>query len=224
VIVSINQPAYLPWLGYFDRIAASDLHVVLDHVQFEKGSFVNRNRVRTRDGSTWLTVPVRTKGRFGAAPIATLEIDDSSGWRRKHWETLRQSYGRAPFFEQHAGFFASVYEREWPTLGPLCAEVTGYLLRELGISTPLVASHALDPRGAKDELVLDLCVKARATTYLSGALGRNYLREELFAARGIEVEYQDYVHPVYRQLGPGFEPAMAAVDLLFTCGPERMAA
>ena len=62
MIISINQPAYLPWLGYFERIAMSDLHIVLDHVQFEKGSFTNRNKVRTGDDAAWLTVPLATKG------------------------------------------------------------------------------------------------------------------------------------------------------------------
>jgi hypothetical protein len=218
VIVSINQPAYLPWLGYFDRIAASDVHVVLDHVQFEKGSFVNRNRVRTPDGSTWLSVPVRTKGRFRELPIASLEIDESAGWRRKHWQTLRQAYGRAPHFAEHEQFFAGVYARDWPRLAPLCEQLTGYLLQAFGIDTPLARSFQLAPHGAKDELVLDLCATTGATTYLSGPLGRDYLRESIFSERGIRVVYQDYAHPVYPQLHEPFEPLMAAVDLLFNAG------
>ena len=96
MIVSINQPAYLPWLGYFHRIAVSGAHVVLDHVQFEKNSFTNRNKVRTAGGWCWLTVPVRTKGRFGDLAIRSLEIDNSTDWRARHWKTLYQSYKRAP--------------------------------------------------------------------------------------------------------------------------------
>jgi hypothetical protein len=219
VIVSVNQPAYLPWLGYFERIARSDLHVVLDHVQFEKGSFVNRNKVRTAAGWTWLSVPVRTNGRFGALPIDGLEIDDATSWARKHWETLRQSYRRTPYFAEDEAFFASVYERAWPRLAPLCDAITNHLLGRFGITTPIVSSSELAPEGAKDELVLDLCRKTGATTYLSGALGRDYLREERFAEHGIEVVYQDYRHPTYPQAHGGFEPFMAGVDLLFNCGP-----
>ena len=74
MIVSINQPAYLPWLGYFERIANSDLHIVLDHVQFEKNSFTNRNKIRTKEGWMWLSVPVKTKGKFGELNINELEI------------------------------------------------------------------------------------------------------------------------------------------------------
>src|SRR5262249_28506311 len=132
MIVSVNQPAYLPWLGYFHRIAASDVHVVLDHVQFEKNSYVNRNKVRTDPGWCWLTVPVKTKGKFGALPIRSTEIDDASGWRRRHWHTLSQAYAHAPSFAPHRDFFASIYERPWTLLVDVCREVNDYLLRALG--------------------------------------------------------------------------------------------
>ena len=219
MIVSINQPAYLPWLGYFHRVAASDRHVVLDSVQFEKNSFTNRNRIRTREGSTWLTVPVSTKGRFGDLVIRDLEIADDPRWATKHWATLEASYRKAPYFAAHAPFFEDTYHRPWKKLNDLAAHITAYLLEAFGIATPLVTSTDLGVGGAKDELVLNLCQATGATVYLSGPLGRDYLRPELFEAAGIEVRFDDYRHPEYRQAHPGFEPAMAAVDLLFNYGP-----
>ncbi len=220
MIVSINQPAYLPWLGYFERIARSDVHVVLDDVQFEKNSFVNRNRVLGSAGPTWLTVPVETSGRFGGLRIDELGIADDR-WRKKHWATITQSYGRAPHFGEHAPFFESVYARSWPRLGELLGEINGYLMRQLGITTRVVSSRELGHEGAKDELVLDVCRRLGATTYLSGALGRSYLREVLFAAAGIGVVYQEYRPARYEQgrgEGADFVPAMAAVDVLFRHG------
>lgn len=167
----------------------------------------------------WLTVPVRTKGRFGSLPIDELEVDNGRNWRRRHLATLEQAYARAPHFDEHRAWLTGVYGREWSLLAGLCAETTGYLLDALAIETPLVRSSELDPRGAKDELVLDLCRKVGATTYLSGALGRDYLREGLFTEVGIRVVYQDYRHPSYPQLGKPFLPAMSIVDLLFNVGP-----
>ena len=106
-VVSINQPAYLPWLGYYDRIARADIHVELDCVQFEKNSFANRNRIRLRQGSAWLTVPVRTKGRFGDLMIDEIEISGDGRWQGKHWRSLSQAYAHAPHFasisRMHAG-------------------------------------------------------------------------------------------------------------------------
>lgn len=217
MIVSINQPAYLPWLGYFDRVAASDVRVVLDHVQFEKNSFTNRNKVRTAAGWCWLTVPVSTSGKFGCA-IEKLEIAPGRDWRSKHWESLRMNYTRAEHFADHAKFFDGLFRREWRLLKPLMDEITAYLLAAFEIRTPLVFSSDLKPVGTKSDLVLNICRELKATRYLSGPLGKDYLDEAAFERAGIAVEYHRYNHPTYPQAFPGFEPNMAAVDLLFNCG------
>jgi hypothetical protein len=219
MIVSINQSAYLPWLGYFHRIAVADAHIVLDHVQFEKNSFTNRNKVRMREGWCWLTVPVKTAGRFGDLPICDLEIASERPWTAKHWETLKLNYSQAPFFDQHAGFFRGIYTRTWLKLADLMRELTDYLLDVFGIRTKLYFSSQMKTSGKKDELVLNLCRELGATAYLSGPLGRNYLREEMFGEQNIAVRYDDYQHPSYSQVYPGFEPYMAAIDLLFNAGP-----
>ena len=99
MIISINQPAYLPWLGYFERIERSDIHIVLDHVQFEKNTFVNRNKIRTKDNVIWLTVPLSTKGKFGKLQINNLEIASQINWQRKHWQTIRTCFSRAKYFK-----------------------------------------------------------------------------------------------------------------------------
>lgn len=222
MIVSINQPAYLPWLGYFERIAASDLHIVLDHVQFEKNSFTNRNKARTREGSTWLTVPLATKGRFGDLAINTLDFAPNDPWRKKHWSTLRMSYARAPFFAAYAPAYEALYARDWAGFMPMVRAFLEQHLRDLEIKTPLRYSSELGVGGTKSELVLNLCRAADADTYLSGALGRDYLDEASFAAAGIAVRYQDFSHPTYQQCQPGFEPFMGVLDLIFNHGPSSL--
>lgn len=222
MIVSINQPAYLPWLGYFHRIAVSDVHVVLDHVQFEKNSFTNRNKIRTAEGWSWLTVPVKTSGKFGELPINEVEISNEKNWALKHWQSLRFNYSKADFFGQHAVFFESIYARRWQKLAPLTGDITTYLLNAFGTGAKLYFSSQMKVSGKKDELVLNLCRELGATVYLSGPLGRNYLREDLFSSHGIEVRYDDYQHPTYPQVYPGFEPYMSALDLLFNAGPASL--
>lgn len=222
MIVSINQPAYLPWLGYFHRIAVSDVHIVLDHVQFEKNSFTNRNKIRTREAWCWLTVPVSTAGKFGHLPIREVGIANEKEWAQKHWRTLRLNYAGAPFFDQHALFFEKIYGRRWEKLAELTTEITHYLLEAFGISTKLCFSSQMKVLGKKDELVLNLCREFGAKVYLSGPLGRNYLREDLFKGQGIAVRYDDYQHPTYQQVHGGFEPYMAAIDLLFNAGPASL--
>jgi hypothetical protein len=219
LIVSIGQPAYLPWLGYFDRIAKSDLHVVLDHVDPGKRSMVPRNKVRTAQDWTWITVPLLTKGRVDALSIASLAINNDQPWARKHWNTLQANYSKAPYFSDYKGFFQDIYDRDWTRLTPLLDETTTYLLDELGIGTRLVRSSNLDPSERKSELILDLCRKVGATTYISGPFGRDYLDLPAFECAGIKVVFHDYAHPEYRQAFDGFEPYMSIIDLLFNHGP-----
>jgi hypothetical protein len=220
MIISINQPAYLPWLGYFHRIAISDTHVILDSVQLEKNSFTNRNKVRTSQGWCWLTVPVRTAGKFGALEIAEVEIDNDRPWAKKHWATLCASYSKAPFFKPHAGFFESVYNRHWTKLHDLTWTITKYVLDVLDVRTEIRFSSELGATGKKDELILNLCRKMGANVYFSGPLGKDYLRENLFQEQGIAVQYHEYQHPTYKQVYPGFKPYMTTLDLLFNAGPK----
>lgn len=222
MIVSINQPAYLPWLGYFHRIAVSDLHIVLDHVQFEKNGYGNRNKVRTKDGWCWLTVPLKTKGKFGDLRLDQVEIADNPDWAAKHGAALAQYYGRAPHYAAHAAALKDWYGRPWGRLGELTRATTRYQLDALGIRTPLLFSSEMGVTGAKDELILNLCRAVGATTYLSGPLGRDYIREERFTAAGVRLAYHDYTHPAYPQRYPGFEPTMAALDLLLNHGPDSL--
>lgn len=222
MIVSINQPAYLPWLGYFHRIAVSDLHVVFDHVQFEKNSFTNRNKIRTKEGWCWLTVPLKTKGKFGELAIKDIEIANDLNWREKHWQTLRLNYGKARYAAEHLPFFEGIYARPWAQLNDLLRETTRYLIEKLGIRTPIVYSSEMKVEGRKSDLVLNICRQVGATTYLSGALGKGYLDEPSFAQEGIKVCYQDYKHPEYSQVYPGFQPNMAVLDLLFNHGPDSL--
>ena len=221
MIVSINQPAYLPWLGYFNRVANSDLHIVLDHVQYEKNSFTNRNKIRTAQGFSWLTLPLKTKGRFGKLAINTVEIADIPSWNRKHWDSLRFAYAKAPYFKDYMNWLETAYAKQWLLMGDVLNECNDWLYKCLGIDTPIVYSSDLGISTTKDRLIIDLCLKVEATTYLSGPLGRNYLKPKEFEAAGIELTYHDYQHPVYQQFQGGvFLPYMSTVDLLFNEGAE----
>lgn len=224
MVVSINQPAYLPWLGYFERIAQSDIHVILDHVQFEKNSFVNRNKVPGPNGPVWLTVPVSTKGKFGDLAINKLQISNGQPWAKKQWRTIKMIYQKSPFFADHAEFFEDTYQREWKSLSDLCYHFTNYLLEHFDIKTKLWHSSDIGVSSINSDMVLDLCKALSATKYISGAQGRDYLESEKFSAAGIEIEFQDYQHPGYKQVGvPQFIPLMSSIDLLFNHGPNSSA-
>lgn len=217
MLVSIHQPAYLPWMGYIDKIARSDVFIYLDTVQFQKGSFQNRNRILTANGPQWLTVPVETKGKLFDVPLKDLPIAAKQNWQRKHAAAIVQAYGKAPEFARLWPELVPYYSQPWDRLSDLCFAMLQTLLRLTGITSTRIikASEMGTIEGQKGDLVLSLCQAVGATSYLSGSLGRDYVDLDDFATAGIDVRFQDYAHPVYPQKQDGFTPAMGLVDLLF---------
>ena len=148
--VTILQPSYLPWLGFFEQMTRSDKFVLLDDVQYTRRDWRNRNKVRVKEGWVWLTVPVQQKSRFSQSLLET-RIDNSVSWRRKHLETLRQHYCKAPFFEKYFPRCQQIYEKDWEFLFDLCLETIQFLKEEMGIETPLLRSSEMKPSGEKTQ-------------------------------------------------------------------------
>jgi hypothetical protein len=221
VILTAHQPGYLPWLGLFDKIAQADTYVSFDCVQYAPKEFQNRNRILTPHGPTWLTVPVLRKG-YRDKPLNQIGINNRLPWRRRHWTTISHSYGKAPYFESYAPTLRRFYIQDWETLAALNDAMLQWLLAELGIDVAFHRASDHHFAGTKSELVLDMCRKLGATTYIFGSLGRDYADIKAFEAAGIEVRFQDYQHPEYPQQYAGFEPNLSVLDLLMNCGPDSL--
>ena len=222
MIISIQQPEHLPWLGYFDKFRQVDLVVFLDNVQFKKRYFENRNRIRNKNGEIWLTVPVKTKGRY-TQRIMDVEIDNTRDWRRTIWQTLIQEYKCAPFWEQYADYWKEYYQRDWDMLVDMNIEAIQWIATQLGVSRPTVRSSTIETHGNSTELLVSICQSMGAHAYLSGAFGRDYLDSKLFDQAGIELRFQDFHHPTYTQLHEPFVPGMSSIDFLFNEGPKWVA-
>lgn len=211
MILSAHQPAYLPWQGYFDKIARSDVFVYLDTVQFEKNSFINRNQIKTPQGALWLTIPVKTRGHTSATMRST-EIDDSQPWRKKHLKAIEMNYRKAPCFDERFTKIEQLLNFPESNLAEYCLHQLEFWLAELAIDTCIVRSSQLSISSAKSDLVLDLCKYYKVTHYLSGALGRDYLVEDDFCKAGIVIEYQRYQPVSYPQLWGDFIPYLGILD------------
>ena len=214
--LAAHQPQYLPWLGFFDKMDRVDLFAILDTVQYKKNEWQNRNRIRTADGWQWLTVPVHYRYPMSLREVA---IDDSSAWRRKHREALRTHYGRAPHAATLLEPLLSLLERPVENLTDLNVQSIRLLAARLGVSTPIVLASSLEglPDGA-DARLIALCRRLGCDAYLAGAGGQDYMDLRAYRDAGIEVAFQAFRHPVYRQVYEGFEPGLSAVDFLANCG------
>ena len=219
--VTILQPSYLPWLGFFEQMHRSDQFVLYDDVQFTRRDWRNRNRIRVQEGSVWLTVPVIQKNKYEQSLLET-KIDNSTSWKRKHLESIRCHYSKTPFFDLYFPWCEKIFNREWDFLLDLSLETIQYLKGELKINTPLLRSSELGESGNKSERLISICKQLGATQYLSGESARNYISEKDFSDQGIGLEYQNYQHPEYPQRYEGFVPFLSTIDLLFNCGDKSM--
>lgn len=218
----ILQPSYIPWRGYFHQIQKADQFVFFDDVQYDKHGWRNRNRIKTPQGPQWLTIPVRAKDNVGEhRTIHEIEIDWDRPWSRKHLESLRQAYRRAPFSAEWEPFLAEVYARTPSHLAPFTIDLTIELARRLGIAhTRFLRSSELGIPGHRTGRLIAIVQHLGCDRYVSGPSARGYLEEDRFAEAGITLEYMRYDYPEYPQLHPPFDPKVTVLDLLFMTGPD----
>lgn len=222
MVIGILQPGYLPWLGFFEQMYKSDVFVIYDDVQYDKEGWRNRNRIKSANGVQWLSVPVLFK--LSEAPLITeIKIDNKVNWRKKHLTSIRQNYAKSKHFNDYIGFFEDAYARDWESLLDLDLFFISGLARHLGMEDKIIhRSSALNIRGDRIERLINLCKHFKADAFYEGYAGKNYIDENKFLAHGIKVSYQDYQHPVYKQLYGEFVPYLSVIDLLFNNGSDSI--
>jgi hypothetical protein len=218
VVVAIHQPNLLPWLGYFDKLARCDVFVLLDTVQFSRGSRTNRVQILVNGEPIWLTAPIFRSGH-AEPPIRELRINDSRPWRPKALRTLQQSYKGLPGC-------AEAYELLEPVLSDPTDELAE--LNERGIRTiaaaldldraRIVRASDLNVPGSGSELLAGLVDAVAGTIYLSGDGAGGYFDEASFAQRDIEVRFQRFVHPDYPQRSSAPVHGLSIVDAMMSLG------
>jgi WbqC-like protein len=217
--IAIIQSSYLPWKGYFDIIHDVDEFIFLDDVQFTVRDWRTRNRIKTANGSIWITVPV---GANRNRLISDVTIEDSQ-WQKKHWASIRHSYSRAPYFRHYEAFFEELYLGcHWTNLSEMNRSMTQRIARELlGIQTRFTDSSTYGAQSAKLDRILDLVRLSGARCYMSGPTASGYLEKDRFDALGVTLKIKDYSdYPEYPQLYQPFDHAVSVIDLLFNTGPK----
>lgn len=220
VIITIHQSQYLPWLPYFDKILRSDIFVILDDVQFQKNGIQNRNQIKTPDGPMWLTVPV--KHEFGQF-IKEVRVVDQQ-FIKKHLKSFTSYYSKTPYFKNIFDELCSIYTlSQRMYLHKLNIALIKFILNKLETKVKIIESSTIKKEGKASDLILSICKKLGAKTYISGQGGHNYLNLPNFENSGIKVIFQNYRYPNYRQtfMGKvGFIPNLSVIDLLFNEGPN----
>ena len=214
-MVSIRQPGYMAFTGFFKRIQSCDVFVYLDDVLYERGRWDNRNYIKSPEGKVLLTVPAFNKS---GQNFNEVKIVNEENWSKKHKTSIELNYHKAQFFHEYWPQIESILSKNWEKLMELNLALIESFNKELGISTKTIRSSELNVQSSGSEKLLEICKKLGATTYLSGASGPNYLDEEIFQKEGIEIIYEDFVSEKYNQLHGDFIPDLAFIDLLFNEG------
>jgi len=221
MILTAHQPVYLPWLGLFHKIALAETFVYFDQVQYLPKDWMNRNKIRTKSGSIWLTVPVLRKG-YRDLKTSEIEINNSINWQKKHLRSISLNYKKSPYFENYIPFFEDVYSRKWKFLGELNEYMLKWFLDELGIKVNFLNANDFKFQGEKSSLILNMCKELNASTYIFGTLGKDYADVQEFEKNNIGLIFQNYNHPKYSQLYREFISHMSVIDLLFNHGPKSL--
>jgi len=218
MILSAHQPCYLPWLGYFNKMHLADTFVILDDVQYEKNSYINRVQIKTPQGARWLTVPVKTKGHTGKT---IREMETVPGNWNKHWKTIQQNYRKTEWFMKGVG-----NRYLWET--SLSSAIIDFAIASMFLAGDLCLKvdnlhpqSTLGITGTKQDLIINLCKHFNADTFLFGAQGRGYVEVEKFRAEGITCLFQDFSSFEYKQMYGDFIPGLSVIDALFNVGPTK---
>lgn len=222
--IAIHQPEFMPWLGFFNKMALADIYVVFDHVQFKKRYFENRNRiVSSKREVLFIIAPVISKGRYTQA-INEVEIDNSQDWKEVLLKKIKYFYAKAPYFGKYYEQLSSlIQDKDYKRLIDLNIDLINFFRKNLSITTPMLYSSKMDVETFKgSELILQICLLNKSDAYLCGSSGAEYLKTEEFLRQGVQIEWLNYKSPVYKQLGEGFTPDMSTLDLLFNHGENSL--
>ena len=220
MILSANQPYFAPFPGFFYKAWMSDLFVVLDNVQFPQGTtWITRNRFKSHQGALWITVPVWKKG-LGLQKISEIRVCHEGRWAKKHLESLKTAYRKAPYLSEHLGFLEEMFSEKNEKLVDLNLAVIHYLMRALEIKTRLVLLSDLNVPSAGNRRLVDLCTKLGASQFVAQAPAKKFLNEKSFQDAGVKITYVNPPAPIYPQLWGAFLANLSIFDLVLNCGPR----
>ena len=222
--VGIHQPNFFPWMGYFDKMESSDAFIIMDDVQLTDSSLTQRSKILNCNGvATYLTVAFEKKG-YLQKKIREIKINEDIDWQKRQMDFLRGTYGKIQYWSEVEELIRPIYEKKYRFLIDVNMKTIEIIRDLLKINTPIRMQSDLsyDKDSKKDELVLALCKSIGANKYLSGNGAKKYMRIDIFTENEIQVEYQKFNQPAYKQIfSSDFQAGLSMLDVLVNCGIDK---
>ncbi len=218
LILTIHQPTFLPYPGFFHKLTLADTFVVLDNTQFNYDE-TNRNKIIS-NAATWtrISIPIKNKHKF--LPIKSVEIDNTKNWQQKNWELILSNYKETNFFHLYHEYFEKLFDRKWNYIFDINFDIIKKCIEWLDIKIEIIKESDLSIDGKSTEKLVNICKELGAQKYISGPGGKNYLDEKLFFDNKIKLEYQSFFNKPYPQNSKTFVPNLSIIDMLANIGPK----
>jgi hypothetical protein len=221
MIISIHQPNFFPWFGYFLKIYRSEKFIFLDDVQIIKtgSSFTNRVKLNMQGKEQWYTVPIKRISNF--QNINDTNFADSL-WRKKFIATIKSNYSKAGFYHENIELIISLIEYETENISEFNINTISKLAEYFDIKTHLLKSSSFSVDSKSTKRIIDLIKECGGDAYLSGTGADKYQDLDMYKLSNIHLIYNDFNHPVYPQIKySDFISNLSILDILFNLGKSN---
>ena len=214
--VSIHQPDFIPYFGFFNKISKSETFVIMDNVQLSKSGWTHRDQIKTKKGVEWITIPIKKIKEKQL--IKDVKIEEQQNWRQKHLNLIYENYKNSKYFDECFSIIKTIYSNESDSLLEFNLFSIKLLFKKLDIKPKIVFLSELNVSGTKSQLLINILNKLDIKNYISGIGAKDFINLSEFKKKGLEVNYNEFKHPVYKQLYGNFICNLSIIDLLLNCG------
>ncbi len=216
--LSIMQPYFLPYLGYFSLIKHTDEFILLDTVQFIRHGWIERNRIlKPSDGWQYIMVPLKKYSR--ETIIKDIEINNDQQWKEKILAQLQHYKKQAPYFSNVIDILNEIFSKEYATIVDLNLASLKTVCNYLGINTPIqvfsLMNIDIEPANAPDEWALNICkALGNVDENWNPPGGQSFFDKKKYESAGINLKFHSAILTDYDQKRNVFEPGLSIIDVM----------
>lgn len=220
--IAISQPTYLPWQGYFALIDYVDEFIFLENIQFTKRSWQQRNKIIYNDKENYLTIPVKTKGKYNQK-IYEVEINDFNKTKKKHLASIKNAYSKCDYFKSYFYEFETIFSKNHLKLSDLNKNLIKHFCKVLKINTTFSDDKVFSFSSKRFNYLKDICIEKNCDNYISTVGSKIYIGDlNYFPNTNIKIDYYDFKDNPYTQRNKKFIPRLSILDLIFNLGPKSL--
>lgn len=219
--VTIHQPYFIPYIGFFSKVYSSEVLVLYDTAQYVKNRLDNRNYINYDNKKTLLTVPIAKHMSF--KPLREIVISNHYDWKEEHKVLINRAYADHQYFQIVNDLIDEIYSKEFTFLSEINSCLIVKLLSLFGWKGEIIYSSHLDidPLISPSKKILSILKKTNATKYIAGPSSKKYLDINLLENDGIEVDFHEYKIKTYNQKSKIFLPNLSIIDYICNIGVKE---